>query len=250
MVGVADLILVRPMQRIVRYSALIAAAVVLAHVAAAQDHLKLQSKDDFRDKYEGFLRKVFARIYQRDVVLSVVCVPSFVPEEASGILQTARGYEVFSITLSASVWSTEYHSIIRSFDEHNREIRWKPADNIKQGLRVSYRDIKTQVQARPISASVAERVKQLWQAKLHEALNPPSRHDPSDDYITTDGVSYQYSMPLQGHGRVTADGKLVLEKTPVWLMGEFSEALAAYAKGKIFEDVLKKELRRVETKKA
>ena len=238
------------MRRVFRFTVMIAAAALLTHTAAAQRHLELKSKEDLRDKYEVFLRKVFSRIYRDDVVLSVVCVPSFVPEEASGILQTLRGYEVFSITPSASVWSTEYHSIIRSFDVHNREIRWKPADNIKQGLPVSYRDIKTQIQARPVSADIAERIKQLWRAKLLEALNPPPGPDPSERYITTDGVRYQYSMLLQGHGRVTADGKLVLEKTPVWLMGRFSEALSAYAKGQISEHVLKKELRRVETKKA
>jgi len=229
---------------------MIAAAVVLTHTAAAQKHLELKPKEDLRDKYAVFLRKVFSRIYRDDVVLSVLCVPSFVPEEAAGILKTPSGYQVFSVTPSASVWSTEYHSIIRSFDEHNREIRWKPADNIKEGLPVSYRDIKTRIQARPVSADLAERIQQLWQAKLLESLNPPPGPDESERYITTDGVRYQYSMPLQGHGRVTADGKLVLENTPVWLMGEFSDALSAYAKGKISEDVLKKELRRVQTKKA
>jgi hypothetical protein len=238
------------MQRVLRFSAIIAAAVVLTHTAAAQKHLELKSKQDLRDKYEVFLRKVFGRIYRDDVVLSVLCVPSFVPEEASGILKAPSGYQIFSVTLSASVWSTEYHSIIRSFDEHNREIRWNPANNIKEGLPVGYRDIKTRIQARPVSADLAERIQQLWQAKLLESLNPPREPDESERYITTDGVRYQYSMLLQGHGRVTADGKLVLENTPVWLMGEFSEALSAYAKGKMSEDVLKKELRRVQTKKA
>jgi hypothetical protein len=238
------------MQRVLRFSTTIVAAVVLTHTVAAQKHLELKSKQDLRDKYEVFLRKVFSRIYRDDVVLSVLCVPSFVPEEAAGITKSPTGYQVFSVTLSASVWSTEYHSIIRSFDEHNREIRWKPADNTKQGLPVSYRDIKTRIQARPVSADLAERIQQLWRAKLLESLNPPPGPDESERYITTDGVSYQYSMRLQGHGRLTADGKLVLENTPVWLMGEFSEALSAYANGKISEDVLKEELRRVETKKA
>lgn len=235
---------------LIRISAMVAAIVMLTHTAAAQKHLELKSKEDLQDKYTVFLRKVFSRIYQNDVVLSVLCVPSFVPEEAAGIIKTSRGYDAFSVIPSASVWSTEYHSIIRSFDEHNREIRWKPADNIKQGVPVSYRDIKTRIQGRPVSAEVAERIKQLWRAKLLEALNPPSGPDESERYITLDGVRYQYAMPLQSHGRITADGKLVLKNTPVWLMGEFSEALAAYAQGRISEDVLKRVLRRAERKKA
>lgn len=238
------------MPRVLRFCAVIAAAVVLTHTVAAQQHLKATSKEDSQP-YAGFLRKVFSRIYRHDVVLSVICVPSFVPEEAAGVLKTPSGYQVFAVTPSASVWSTEYHSMFsRRTDEHNREIRWKPADNIKEGLPVSYRDIKTRIQARPVSADLAGRIQQLWQAKLLESLNPPSGPDESERYITLDGVSYQYSMLLQSRGRVTADGKLVLENTPVWLMGEFSEALAAFAKGKISEDVLRKQLRRVETKKA
>jgi hypothetical protein len=233
-----------------RFSAVVAATILLAHPAEAQKHLELKSKEDLQDKYEVFLRKVFSRIYRGDVVLSVLCVPSFVPEEAAGILKTSRGYEAFSVTLSASVWSTEYHSIIRSFDEHNRENRWEPADNVKQGLPISYRDIRTRIQTRPVSAALGERMKQLWRAKLLEALNPPPGPDESDRYITLDGVSYQYSMPMQGHGRVTADGKLVLRDTPVWLMGEFADALSAYAQGRISEDVLIKVLKRVESKKA
>lgn len=237
------------MQRVLRFCAMIAAAVAVTHTVAAQQHLKVTSKEDSQP-YAGFLRKVFSRIYRHDVVLSVICVPSFVPEEATGVLRTPSGYHVFSVTPSASVWSTEYHSMFgRRTDEHNREIRWKPADNIKEGLPVSYRDIKTRIQARPVSADLAERIKQLWQAKLLESLNPPPGPDESERYITTDGVRYQYSMLLQGHGRVTADGKLVLKNTPVWLMGEFSEAFSAYAKGKISEDVLRKELRRVRRKR-
>ena len=238
------------MQRVVRFSAIFAAAAVLTHSAAAQKHLELKSKDDLQDKYEVFLRKVFGRIYRDDVVLSVLCVPSFVPEGAGGILKTSSGYEVFSLAPSDSVWSTEYHSIIRRFDEHNREIRWKPADNIKEGLPASYREIKTRIQARPVSAELAEQIKQLWQAKLLQALNPPPGGDGTEGYITLDGVRYQYSMLVPGHGRVTADGKLVLQNTPVWLMGEFSEALLAFANGKISEDVLRKELKRVASKKA
>jgi hypothetical protein len=230
----------------VSFSVLIAATVVLTHTAAAQKHLELKSKEDLQDKYEVFLRKVFSRIYRDDVVLSVLCVPSFVPEEASGILKTSGGYQVFSVTLSDSVWSTEYQQFIGLERE---EIQRRRKERLKRGLPLSYREIKTRIQARPVSADVAERIKQLWQAKLLEALNPPGP-DESERYITLDGVSYQYAMPLRGHGLVTADGKLVLKDTPVWLMGEFAEALSAYAQGRISENVLKKELRRVETKNA
>src|SRR5438132_486394 len=74
-------------------------AAAQAQSARAQKHLVLQSAEDRRDEYNVILRKVFKRIYGEDVVLSVLCVPSFVPEEAAGILKTPKGYEAFALTL-------------------------------------------------------------------------------------------------------------------------------------------------------
>jgi hypothetical protein len=228
----------------------ILAAVCGGHTAAAQSHLKLQSAEDKRDEYNVILRKVFKRIYGNDVVLSVLCVPSFVPEEAGGILKTRQGYEAFAIVPSASTWETEYHRFIKEAGPDGKEVPWYPSKNIKQGLPVSYRDIQTRIQTRPVSAELAERLKQLWQAKLLQALHPPPGPDESERYIVTDGVSYHYSILLQSHGLVTAEGQLILEKTPVWLMGELSEKLMDYAKGKVSEQELRNALRRVERKKA
>jgi hypothetical protein len=228
----------------------ILSAVWLTHTAAAQSHFKLQSAEDKRDEYNVILRKVFKRIYGKDVVLSVLCVPSFVPEEAGGILKTAQGYQAFVIVPSASTWETEYHRFIKEAGPDGKEVPWHPSKNIKQGLPVSYRDIKTRIQARRVSAQLPERFKQLWQAKLLEAIHPPPGPDESERYIVTDGVTYHYSMPLQSYGLITAEGQLVLENTPVWLMGDLSEKLMDYARGKISEEKLQRALGRVERKKA
>jgi hypothetical protein len=224
----------------------------LADSVVAQKYLTLQSAQDRRDEYNVILSKVFKRIYGDDVVLSVVCVPSFVPENAAGILKTALGYEVFSITPSASTWQTEYHRFFKTTDANGKQIPlpWHPAENIKEGLPINYRGIKTRVQSKRVSADLAERIKQVWQAKLFQALNPPHGGDGSERFIVTDGVRYQYSIPLQGHGLVTAQGRLVLKNTPVWLMGELSEVLSAYAQGQASENDVKEVLRRVETKKS
>src|SRR5713101_9711696 len=225
-------------------------AAAQAQSARTQKHLVLQSAEDRRDEYNVILRKVFKRIYDEDVVLSVLCVPSFVPEEAAGILKTSKGYEAFAVTPSASTWSTEYHRFIKEVDAHGKEIPFNPARNTKTGLPTSYRGIKTRLQSRPLSANLAERIKQLWQAKLLEALHPPPEPKDSERVIVLDGVSYYYAMPLQGHGLVTAEGKLVDQNTTVWLMGEFSEVLSRYAKGKASEGELKKALKCVESQRA
>jgi len=238
------------MTRLVGLVLTILVAVWLMHTAAAQSHLKLQSAEDKRDEYNVILRKVFKRIYGPDVVLSTLCVPSFVPEEAAGILKTPQGYQVFAATPSASTWETEYSRFIKQAGPDGREVPYNRAENLKKGLPYDYRGIKVRIQARPVSTDLAKRIKQVWQAKLLEALHPPRGPDESERYIVTDGVSYHYSMPLQGHGTVTAEGQLILEHTPVWLMGDLSNKMIAYANGKASEDDLNKAVRRVENKKA
>ena len=131
-----------------------------------------------------------------------------------------------------------------------KKFRGIPRRTSKKGLPVSYRDIKTRMQARPVSADLADKIKQLWQAKLFEALHPPPEPKSNERVIVLDGVTYYYSMPLKGHGLVTAEGKLVDKDTVVWLMGDISESLSAYAKGKASENDLKKTLKRIEHKKA
>jgi hypothetical protein len=237
------------MQRIAPLCATFA-AVLLTHTAGGQRHLALQSPEDKRDEYNVILRKVFKRIYGSDVVLSVLCVPSFVPEEAAGLLKTKQGYEIFVLTPSASTWETEYHRFIKEAGADGKEIPWHPSKNLKQGLPVTYRDIKMRMQARLVSADLGDRIKQLWQAKLLEALHPPPEPKSDERVIVLDGVTYYYSMPLREHGLVTGEGKLVDKDTVVWLMGDLSEALSAYAKGKASESDLEKALKRVENKKA
>jgi hypothetical protein len=221
------------MPRVLSVAFALSSALWLTHSADAQQHLKLQSAEDKQDEYNVILRKVFKRIYGQDVVLSTLCVPSFVPEEAAGILHTSRGHEVFAATPSASTWETEYSRFIKQADANGHEVPYNRAENLKKGLPYDYHGIKTRIQTRPVSADLTERIKQLWQAKLLQALHPPKGPDESERYIVTDGVSYYYSMPVQRHGLVAAEGQLILENTPVWLMGELSDKLIGYAKAKL-----------------
>jgi hypothetical protein len=69
------------MERVVRVLLLSLVAATLTQPATAQKHLVLQTAEDRQDKYNVILRKVFKRIYGNDVVLSVLCAPSFVPRQ-------------------------------------------------------------------------------------------------------------------------------------------------------------------------
>jgi hypothetical protein len=241
------------MMRRVEFAVAIFGAVWVTQAAGAQSLLRLQSAEDKRDKYNFDLRAVFKRIYGKDVVLSVLCVPSFVPEEAGGILKTSRGYQAFALVPSASTWETEYWQFSKEVDARGRVIPHPREENLKKGLPLSYHGIKVRLAARPLPSELAEGIRQLWQAKLREALHPPPAklaESSTERVVVTDGVNYYYSMPLDSHGLVTAEGQPATENTPVWLMGELSEKLMGYAKGKESGDDLRKALRRVERKRA
>jgi hypothetical protein len=235
---------------------LLPAELCFADAGKPQSRLELQSTEDQKDAYNVILRKVFKRAYDEDVVVTALFVPSFIPEQACGILRSARGYEAFAIDPSASTWEVEYDRFIygdpkikeECFDTKGNKIPC-PKTPRKKGLPKSYRDIRTTIHNRPLSSDLADRIRQLWQAKLLEALHPPKQDD-ADRVIMLDGASYQYSTRLPGHGLITASGILGDKGTVVRIMGDLADAIAGYAYGNRSEDYLKKALRRAEAKKA
>ena len=225
---------------------LLPAELCFADAGKPQSRLDLQSTEDQRDAYNVILRKVFKRAYDDDVVVAAVYLPGSIPERACGILKSARGYEAFLIDASASTWDVEYDRFIygdprikeECVDTKGNKIPCPKAPR-KKGLPKGYRDIKTTLRTRPLPSDTTERIKQLWRAKLLEALHPPT-NDNSDRVIMLDGASYLYSMRLPGHGLVTAEGICGDEGTVVRRMGDLADALTFYANGVRSEDYLRR----------
>jgi len=224
--------------------------------ALAQTRLMPESDYDKTDEYRQILKHVFQRLDADDVVLSVLVVPSFSPEEAAGVLKVDEGYKAFVLTPSASVWQTEYDRLVAPnvtrLDAKGNELPKEtpnPAERKKHGLPDSYRDIRTRVKTRSLPPSVAERLSRIWQARVSEGLHttptPKSEAD-AERTIVLDGTSYYFATRLPDSGLVIAEGRPADKGTLVWRLMDLAEALAGYAKDKSSLKTLEKRLRAVE----
>jgi hypothetical protein len=224
--------------------------------ALAQERLLPESDYNKTDEYYQILKQVFQRLYGDDVVLSVLIVPSFSPEEAAGILKTEGEYKAFILTPSASVWQTEYDRLVEPnvthLDEKGNELPKEapsPAERKKRGLPDSYRDIKTRLQTKSLPPAVAERLSRIWQTRISETLHPtptPKNEADSERTFVLDGTSYYFATRLPESGLVIAEGIPADKGTLVWRLMDLAEALGGYAKGKSSLATLQKRLRAVE----
>ena len=100
------------------------------------------SREGRWDKYDTMLREVFSRARDKDIILSALMVPSFVPEGASGIFRTKAWLGgIREHRRRATRVETEYDRLIPTVDKHGKVIPPDPAKRRKRGLPESYRQI-------------------------------------------------------------------------------------------------------------
>jgi hypothetical protein len=189
---------------------------------------------------------VFHRVYDDDVVLSVIlAIGTGAEEVATGIRTTPRGFEAFSVFLSASVWSTEYDRFMAGIKETcydavtEKEVPCRPQN--RQGLPKSYHGIKTVIKARPLSRDLALRIKGVWQAKVGEALRAPALTDDERGFLG--GLALYYAIRSDKREWVTVIGRSFGEKTDADRMKDLAVALQGYAVRAVSEKDLKEALR-------
>ena len=228
----------------------VALALLAVASAVAQDHLTPEDDPFAQDEYHAKIREVFADVLRHDIVVQVLFVPSFQPEEIAGIRKTEKGLEAFASKPSAQIWTTFNIQEIESgkqrwMDEHNNPI--PPEKNpslpdMKKSAPSDYREIHVHTDTRPVSDALTKRIRTIWQDMLADARQPTDRN------LGTDGEDYHFSTPLRGHS-VSAtiwspsDGKTLA----LVLLGE---ALADYARGRADEVTLIKRLKPLERTEA
>jgi len=219
--------------------------------AVAQDRLIPEDDPFAHDEYHAKIREVFADVLRCDIVVQLLLVPSFQPEEIAGIRKSEKGFEAFASKPSAHIWTTFNIQEIESgkqrwMDEHNNPI--PPEKNpslpdMKKRAPSDYREIHVHTDTRPISDALTERIRSIWQDMLVNARTP------NDHNLGVDGEDYHFSMPLGSRGSVSAtvwspsDGKTLA----LVLLGE---ALADYARRRIDEAALIRKLVPLERKQA
>ena len=177
--AVAGLFLVRPMPRSVR-TRLFLALTLFASNAVAQDHLAPEDDPFAQDEYHAKIREVFADVLHHDILVQVLLVPSFQPEEIAGIRRSEKGFEAFASKPSAQIWTTFNIQEIESgkqrwMDEHDKPI--PPEKNpsltdMKKRAPSDYRQIHVHTHTRPISDALTERIRSIWQDMLVNARKP------------------------------------------------------------------------------
>lgn len=220
------------MTRVVLLLLLCLAPLKLTPNARAADRLFALSAEDKRDDYYVILQRVFHRIYEDDVVLSVLFAIGTGHEEFSaGIKASPRGFEAFSVSLSASVWSTEYERFMAGGKETcydaatNKQIPCPPPKREK-GLPKSYRGIKTVMKTRRLPQDLAMRITKIWQLKVQEALNAPRL---TEDERGLSSLSEYYSVRSNDHNWMTALATAYDKNSDAARISSLAGALQGYA---------------------
>lgn len=238
------------MLRSVRTGLPIALAFAVAS-AVAQDHLTPEDDPFAQDEYHAKIREVFADVLRRDIVVQVLLVPSFQPEEIAGIRRSEKGFEAFASKPSAHIWTTFNIQEIESgkqrwSDEHGDPI--PPEKNpslpdMKKHAPSDYGQIQVHTDARPISGALTERIRIVWQDMLANARQPTDRD------VGLDGEDYHFSTPLRNRGTMGATVWSPSRGKTLALVS-LAEALTEYARGHANEAALIKRLKPLERKKA
>ena len=220
-------------------------------IAAAQDHLTPEGDPFAEDEYHAKIREVFGDVLRRDIVVEVLFVPSFQPEQIAGIRRSEKGFEAFASKPSAHIWTTFNIQEIESGKQRWTDVDGKPIPpeknpslpDMKKHAPSDYRQIRVHTDAHPVSDTLTERIRKVWQEMLANARKP------TDDDLGLDGETYHFSMPARDRraqsGTVwsPSDGKTLA-------LVSLAETLAEYARGRADEIALIKKLETLERKKA
>jgi hypothetical protein len=225
-----------------------ALASCIATIASAQDYLTPQPGILAEEhEYYAKIREVFAEVYKSNVLLQVVLLPSFEPEEIAGIRKTDNGFESFVSKPSSHIWETysiyeEETEEQRQADREGKELPLDPNSSLaemKRQFPSDFRKITIHTDSRPIPASLTKRIERVWQRMLLEA-----RH-PKDPPAGCDGETFIFSMWIYAHGPVSGE---------VWsprrgktrALTDLAQAIADHARGKADEKKMNKLLQPLE----
>jgi len=163
-----------------------------------------------RFEYESMLRIFFSRGYDDDVILRMVCLPSFQREWLVGMysritrIKKNKEYLVFLLRPDKQIWSTVA-------DKNKKEDFYK---------------IKLELDESAIDKDSAEMLIALWNEMLSKSKYPqiPRR-------MGFDGASYHFSSDIEGRGRIAGWTWSPDKDTDTGRLAEIGKLLADYAKG-------------------
>jgi hypothetical protein len=209
----------------VRWTAnLIALAVLLAGAASAQpdtirraeDHLEPDGSvlggGAFMADYDTMLRNVLHEAYERDVVLRMVAMPSFIPEYAIGLrggktigkgdfktVIAGPPYQIFGLSPVASVWTYQSIAMLKSgqtrmVGDNAQQLQKKEIERAQASVPANPRDLQVNQCEIGISDGLGDRITQVWRKMLMQTRYPQQYSGGAD------GATYHFSMFQRGVG--------------------------------------------------
>lgn len=168
-------------------------AVALASVPAPAQHRLAPetTQQDFVADYEADVRSVLREAFGPEVKARALVYPSFQPEFAVGLRQTAQQHEIFFIRPSRMVWTYTLVELMRrgragtmTFD--GRDATAAEIARLTEGLPERPSDLPVERCATPVDEALAGALILAWRTML-EDIGPRRQ-------AGLDGVTYEFSM--------------------------------------------------------
>ena len=185
------------------------------------------------DSYDHKIRTVLSEGYGRDVLFRMICIPSFEPEWMVGIEKDDNNTcSVFVLRPNKHIWKSElipmYESgqITEIVQTADGSIESRKATNdlerLKREMPSDFRNIGVEKQSAGIDAGTADLLAEAWSQMILKA-----RH-PEEDVIGLDGVTYHFSMWIQGRGIVSGKIWCPEQNTNTGLLTSIGHSLMTY----------------------
>jgi hypothetical protein len=130
-------------------------------------------------KYHAAVRDVLSRGWRHDVVLRIVDLPAFSPENVAGVCHLPGGYAAFVVAATPQIWEEIGFG---SVDPHKRV--------------GDYSKVRPDQHERSIPTALAARIALLWRYVLADSRNYGK--DPSM-YLDTDHLSFYLAYAPREH---------------------------------------------------
>ena len=156
---------------------------------SAADHLypegSVYGGDAFAADYDLQVVSVQKDAMDRDVLLRMIVVPSFVPERAIGIRKASGHFEIFALETAEAIWGYS--------QRHAGKIKIQPDGNLRLSDAInSFRDSPDRIPVKQcsivISQETVNRLAAVWERAL---LQVSYDGDPN---MGLDGATYHFAM--------------------------------------------------------
>jgi hypothetical protein len=160
----------------------------------------------FLEDYTKMVLDFFREIYGKDILLRMVAFPSFHPEFAVGIRESAGVYSVLRLAPRKQLWAYKTKQLMETgqithVSESGHVKTNEDIERINNEYPSDYREVPIDKCSAPLDESIARGLRDVWSLMLLE-----TRYSP-DPRLGLDGADYHFSMRVTQYGGIYA-GKI------------------------------------------